>query len=223
MRHVLSIIALLVLIAGCGAETETPAAVTPEPAELAAVPATGDEQPAPGGALSDTLTAENLPEALFLTIEVAEFGAIKVKFHAQDAPRNVTNVANLAIKGFYDGLAFHRIIPSFVVQGGDPKGDGTGGPGYTVEAEMKRKHLKGSLAMARTGDQVNPERRSSGSQFYLCLEALPQLDAGGYTVIGDLVEGMDVLERIGAVQTSGPPLDRPVEPVVMTRVYVTTD
>ncbi|MFO7637697.1 MAG: peptidylprolyl isomerase [bacterium] len=195
MKRLLLLATALILLAGCGV---TKGRLVKKPVE-----------------------ADRLPADLYLTIEVAEFGTIKMKFHTQDAPQNVTNVANLAIKGFYDGLAFHRIIPGFVVQGGDPKGDGTGGPGYDVVAEIGRKHHKGSLAMARTGDQVNPERRSSGSQFYLCLDALPNLDAGGYTVIGDLVEGMDVLERIGAVRTGQ--MDRPVEPVVMKRVYVTTE
>ena len=176
---------------------------------------------APRGTIVNTpVNADRLPADLFMSIAVRDYGTIKVKFHTQDAPKNVTNVANLAIKGFYDGLTFHRIIPGFVVQGGDPAGDGTGGPGYDVDAEIKRKHRKGSMAMARTGDQINPKRRSSGSQFYLCLEALPQLDAGGYTVIGDLVEGMDVLERLGQVRTA--PGDRPVEPVVMEKVTVTT-
>jgi len=223
VKHVLTSFALLALLAGCGGDTDSPGAAQPAaPADAAAVeqPAT-EVAPETDGIISDTLSADNLPERLFITINVRDHGTIKVSFHTQDAPKNVTNVANLAIKGFYDGLTFHRIIPGFVVQGGDPRGDGTGGPGYTIDAEIKRKHLKGSMAMARTGDHVNPERRSSGSQFYLCLDALPQLDAGGYTVIGDLVEGMDVLERLGQVRTG--PGDRPVEPVVMERVLVTTE
>ncbi|MFO7675490.1 MAG: peptidylprolyl isomerase [bacterium] len=166
------------------------------------------------------LDAARLPRDLYLNLDVQDFGRMKVKFHTDDAPVNSANVANLAIKGFYDGLTFHRIIPGFVVQGGDPSGDGTGGPGYDVPAEIKHKHLKGSLAMARTGDQVNPQRRSSGSQFYLCLEPLTQLD-GAYTVIGDLVEGLDVLQRIGQVETDA--ADRPVKPVVMKSVTVTTE
>jgi cyclophilin family peptidyl-prolyl cis-trans isomerase len=218
MSRILTALVLFALLAGCGGKAEAPAAETPTRPDTPAV-----ESPAPavpGTALTDTLTAAGLPANLFLTIKVKDHGTLKVKFHTEDAPKNVTNVANLAIKGFYNGLTFHRIVPGFVVQGGDPQGDGTGGPGYTVEAEIKRKHLKGSLAMARTGDQVNPERRSSGSQFYLCLQPLAQLD-GAYTVIGDLVEGLDVLERIGAVATG--PMDRPTVPVVMESVHVTTE
>jgi cyclophilin family peptidyl-prolyl cis-trans isomerase len=193
VKHLLLTAALLGLVAGCGAPK--------------------------GTILNAPVDPGRLPAELYLNIEVGDHGTMKVRFHTKDAPVNSANVANLAIKGFYDGLTFHRIIPGFVVQGGDPQGDGTGGPGYDVQAEIKRKHLKGSLAMARTGDQVNPQRRSSGSQFYLCLEPLAQLD-GAYTVIGDVVEGMDVLERIGAVATGAG--DRPLKPVVMNKVTVTT-
>lgn len=168
--------------------------------------------------LKDTLCADKLPRDLFLVIDVADYGRMCVQFYPQDAPHNVANVANLAIKGFYNDLTFHRIIPGFVAQGGDPAGDGTGGPGYDVRAEIKRLHTKGAMAMARTGDAVNPERRSSGSQFYLCLEALPQLD-NQYTVIGQLIWGWDVLERLGNVPTGE--ADRPLRPVVMREVYVT--
>lgn len=221
MKNVLTALCLLGLVVGCGGtEPEQPAEqpTATETEAPAAAPAETTEQE--GGALTDTLTADNLPENLYFNIQVKDYGTMKVKFHTGIAPKNVTNVANLGIKGFYDGLTFHRIVPGFVVQGGDPKGDGTGGPGYTVEAEINAKHLKGSIAMARTGDQVNPERRSSGSQFYLCLQPLPQLD-GGYTVIGDMVEGSDVLEALGKVKTGA--MDKPVEPLVMEKVWVTTE
>ncbi len=221
-------IAALALVFGCGGQQpEQPTEPTAAPEDTVEIAPAGEtpdstatEATETEGALKDTLTSDNLPEDLYFNIEVKDHGSIKVKFHTKDAPLNVTNVANLAIKGFYNGLIFHRIVTGFVVQGGDPKGDGTGGPGYTVEAEIKHKHLKGSIAMARTGDQVNPKRRSSGSQFYLCLEALTQLD-GAYTVIGDLVEGMDVLEVLGKVKTG--PRDVPVEPLVMESVFVTTE
>ncbi len=221
MNRALAVIALMALVLGCGGqEPEQPSAPPgTEPTEDTTIIETADTTET-GGVLKDTLTSDNLPEDLYFNIKVKDYGTIKVKFFAKDAPKNVTNVANLAIKGFYNGLTFHRIVPNFVVQGGDPKGDGSGGPGYTVEAEIKHKHLKGSVAMARTGDQFNPERRSSGSQFYLCLEPLPMLD-GKYTVIGDLVEGMDILEQLGKVETGL--RDLPVEPVVMESVTVTTE
>ncbi|MDL1873338.1 peptidylprolyl isomerase [Deltaproteobacteria bacterium PRO3] len=122
-------------------------------------------------------------------------GSIRVKLFAKEAPLSVTNFVQLAKGGFYEGLTFHRVEPGFVIQGGDPDGNGTGGPGYTVPAEIGQPHLKGALAWARTGDQVNPERRSSGSQFYITLEATPFLD-GGYTVFGQTTEGMDVVAQI---------------------------
>ena len=97
--------------------------------------------------------------------------------------------------GFYNNLAFHRVVPSFVVQGGDPEGTGRGGPGYTVPAEINLKHVQGALAWARLPDQVNPQKRSSGSQFYITLENVPNLD-GDYTVFGKTVSGMDVVKKI---------------------------
>lgn len=112
-----------------------------------------------------------------------------------DAPLSITNFQQLADGKFYDGLTFHRVEPGFVIQGGDPVGNGTGGPGYTIPAEIKHKHLKGALAWARTGDAVNPKRRSSGSQFYITLEATPFLD-NQYTVFGQVTTGMDVVENI---------------------------
>ena len=98
-------------------------------------------------------------------------------------------------KGFYNGLTWHRVVPDFVIQGGDPDGTGAGGPGYTVPAEIKEKHLRGSVATARTGDDVNPQRASSGSQFYICLEPQPGLD-GQYTVFGGVIKGMDAVDQI---------------------------
>ncbi len=124
-------------------------------------------------------------------------GAIRIALAADKAPKTVSNFKELAGKGFYDGLTFHRVVPGFVAQGGDPQGNGTGGPGYTVEAEIVPglKHVAGAVAMARQGDQVNPERRSSGSQFYICLADAPHLD-GAYTIFGQVVEGMEAVLKI---------------------------
>ena len=109
----------------------------------------------------------------------------------------MANFIKLAKKGFYDGLTFHRVIPGFVAQGGDPAGDGSGGPGYTIKGEFTengvnntQKHVKGAVAMARTGI---PD--SAGSQFYICLDAQPALD-GKYAVFGQVVKGMDYVEQI---------------------------
>ena len=97
-------------------------------------------------------------------------GTMKVMFYEKDAPNTVDNFIKLSKSGFYDGLTFHRVIPDFVIQGGCPRGDGTGGPGYTVPAEIvypELFHKRGALAAARQGDEVNPQRNSSGSQFYI--------------------------------------------------------
>lgn len=144
-------------------------------------------------------------------------GTIRIEFFASDAPNTVASFIELADAGFYDGIKFHRVVPSFVVQAGDPetrelsadevrevtarqaKGDvrpgepyiGAGGPGWTMKAEISgRKHLKGTVAMARSR-----ALDSAGSQFYICLEPQPGLD-GQYTVFGQVIEGMDVVESI---------------------------
>ena len=124
-------------------------------------------------------------------------GDIECDLYEKEAPLSVTNFKTLADGGFYNGLTFHRVVPNFVIQGGDPDGTGSGGPGYTIPAEINpaHKHDKGALAWARTADQVNPERRSSGSQFYITLEPTPFLD-GQYTVFGQTLKGQDVVEKI---------------------------
>jgi peptidyl-prolyl cis-trans isomerase B (cyclophilin B) len=156
----------------------------------------------------------------YLNIKVTAYGTMKIELYNRDAPRNVANVTRLAESGFYNGLTFHRLIPGFMIQGGDPNGDGTGGPGYTVPAEIERKHERGSMAMARQGDNVNPKKRSSGSQFYICFAPTPQLD-GQYTVIGRLVEGWEVLDSLERTETGAN--DRPLTPIVMEQVFVTAD
>lgn len=122
-------------------------------------------------------------------------GDITCSLNAEVAPLSVTNFIQLAQGGFYDGLTFHRVVPNFVIQGGDPQGTGTGGPGYTVAAEISLPHEQGALAWARLPDQVNPKKRSSGSQFYIALEKIPYLD-GEYTVFGKTIDGMDVVKKI---------------------------
>ncbi len=124
-----------------------------------------------------------------ITLENGE--DIRVELFPADAPKTVENFVTLAKKGFYDNLTFHRVVPGFVVQGGDPKGDGTGGPGYTVPAEFnQQKHVRGSLAMARS---QHPD--SAGSQFYITYGPQPHLD-NSYTVFGKVVSGMEAVDRI---------------------------
>ena len=122
-------------------------------------------------------------------------GDIVAQLDAGAAPQTVNNFVFLAQEGFYDGLTFHRVEPGFVIQGGDPAGTGVGGPGYTVPAEIQLPHVEGAIAMARRGDQVNPTRASSGSQFYITLAPTPFLD-GAYTAFGHVTEGMDVVQSI---------------------------
>ena len=133
-------------------------------------------------------------KAYVATISTAK-GDIVVQLDASAAPQTVNNFVFLSREGFYDGLTFHRVEPKFVIQGGDPLGNGTGGPGYTVPAEIRLSHVEGAIAMARKGDQVNPTRASSGSQFYITLAPTPFLD-GGYTAFGRVIEGMDVVKSI---------------------------
>ena len=146
------------------------------------------------------------------TLHTSE-GAIELELYPGEAPKTVENFTKLAGEGFYDGLTFHRVIPDFMVQAGCPRGDGTGGPGYTFEDEFNE-HLvdRGALAMANAGPNTN------GSQFFIVTaEACPWLD-GKHTVFGQVTEGMDVLDRIEAVPTDG--RDAPLEPVGIVTVTV---
>ena len=124
-------------------------------------------------------------------IALEKGGEIRIEFFPEDAPKTVENFVTLAKKGFYNGLNFHRVVPDFVVQGGCPKGNGTGGPGYTIKAEFnKQKHVRGTVAMARS---QHPD--SAGSQFYICYGNTPHLD-NQYTVFGKVVSGMELVDRI---------------------------
>ncbi len=119
-------------------------------------------------------------------------GSFTILFDPSVAPNHVANFVSLAKKGFYDGTTFHRVIPNFMAQGGDPTGTGTGGPGYSVKAEFNAtKHERGTVSMARRGDDVN----SAGSQFFICFKATPSLD-NQYSVFGKVVDGMDVVDKI---------------------------
>lgn len=128
------------------------------------------------------------------TIQTAK-GNIVADLYPKDAPQHVNNFVFLAREGFYDGLTFHRVEPGFVIQGGDPLGNGTGGPGYTIPPEIGLKHSKGALAMARRGGPADTTP-SSGSQFYFTLAATPFLD-GQYSVFGQATEdSMAVVQQI---------------------------
>ena len=124
-------------------------------------------------------------------IEMENGGRIVIEFYPLDAPNTVDNFIKLAKKGYYNGLTFHRVEKGLLIQGGDPNGDGRGGPGYTIKAEFNsQKHIAGTVAMAR-----RQEPDTAGSQFYICLVPLPSLD-GKYTVFGQVIEGMDVVNKV---------------------------
>ncbi|EKD41914.1 MAG: peptidylprolyl isomerase A (peptidyl-prolyl cis-trans isomerase) [uncultured bacterium] len=131
----------------------------------------------------------------YIALIKTDKGDINCELDPKAAPLGVTNFIQLAKGGFYNGLTFHRVVPNFVIQGGDPQGTGSGGPGYTIPAEIGLKHVKGALAWARLGDEVNPQRSSSGSQFYITLEATAFLD-GAYSVFGHTIAGEDVVAKI---------------------------
>jgi peptidyl-prolyl cis-trans isomerase B (cyclophilin B) len=140
-------------------------------------------------------------------------GAIALELFPDDAPKTVDNFVKLARDGFYDGVIFHRVIPDFMIQGGDPTGTGSGGPGYQFEDESNdQKVVRGALAMANAGPNTN------GSQFFIVTtEAAPWLD-GKHTVFGRVTDGMDVVDAIAEAPRNES--DRPREDVVMERVEV---
>ena len=142
-----------------------------------------------------------------------EKGDIDVDLFTSDAPRAANNFLDLARKGFYDGVIFHRIVPGFVIQGGDPTGTGRGGPGYQFPDEpFKGEYMRGTLAMANAGPNTN------GSQFFICLADLAGKLPKNYTIFGQVTKGLDVVDMIAAGRTGAQ--DRPVEPVKMTKVTV---
>jgi len=143
-------------------------------------------------------------------------GAVSVELYPDDAPKTVDNFTRLAREGFYDGVIFHRVIPDFMVQGGDPTGTGSGGPGYQFEDESNEHRVeRGALAMANAGPNTN------GSQFFIVTaQACPRLD-GKHTVFGRVTSGMDVVDRISAVPRDA--RDRPRDDVTLERVELQPD
>ena len=156
-----------------------------------------------------------------VTIEMEDGGTIKAELYPEIAPNTVNNFVSLINKGFYDGVIFHRVIPGFMIQGGDPKGMGTGGPGYSIKGEFTRngfkndlKHERGVLSMARA---MAPN--SAGSQFFIRHKNSPHLD-GQYASFGKVLEGMEVVDAIA--NTRRGPNDKPLTPQVMKKVIVET-
>ena len=149
---------------------------------------------------------------------------VVIEFYDDAAPLTAANFKKLASRRFYNGTTFHRVFPLQMVQGGDPlskdknaNGIGTGGTGYTLPPEIGRKHITGAIAAARLPDKINPARVSNGSQFYIALAPMPNLD-GQYTVFGRVIEGLDVLNAISQLRTDTN--DSPVERAVIQSVHI---
>jgi peptidyl-prolyl cis-trans isomerase B (cyclophilin B) len=147
-----------------------------------------------------------------------------IAFYDADAPQSTANFKKLVQDGFYKKTTIHRVFPNYLVQGGDPLSKrkdrtviGTGGPGYTLRAEIRRKHLRGSVAMGRLPDNVNPTRLSNGSQFYVCLQPIPSQD-GQDTVFGQVIAGLEALDEISRLpaDSNANPLDR----IEIGRTYI---
>ena len=154
-----------------------------------------------------------------VTIELENGQVMRGELYPEKAPNTVNNFIALANGGFYDGLTFHRVIPGFMIQGGCPKGNGTGGPGWNIKCEFARngvanpiKHTRGVISMARAMDP-----NSAGSQFFIMHQDAPHLD-GDYAAFGHVVSGMDVVDEIAAVATDWN--DKPRTPVVMEKVEI---
>lgn len=150
-------------------------------------------------------------------------GVIAIALDEQAAPQHAENFRKLVKKNYYDGQGVHRAVPNHLIQMGDPRSKhenaravwGLGGPGYTIPAEIKLPHRRGSVGMARLGDRLNPTRQSNGSQFYICLKPMPELD-GDYTVFAHVVGGLDFADAIS--RTSADDNDAPMSKVAITGV-----
>ena len=153
------------------------------------------------------------------TITMENGGVISGELYPDKAPESVRNFIDLCNHNYYDGLIFHRVIPGFMIQGGCPKGNGTGGPGWNIKGEFAQngvanpiKHTRGVISMARAMDP-----NSAGSQFFIMHQDAPHLD-GGYAAFGHVVSGMEVVDEIAAVATDWN--DKPRTPVVMEKVEI---
>ena len=171
---------------------------------------------------------ENIKKKPIVTIEMEKGGIIQIELYPEKAPETVKNFISLINKGFYNGLTFHRTIPGFMIQGGDPEGNGTGSPGYSIKGEFSENgvenpipHVRGVVSMARS---MMPD--SAGSQFFICTDDSEHLN-GKYAAFGIVIKGMEVVDEIAKTRVItrspfGGGKDRPVEPPVMKKVTVDT-
>lgn len=199
-----ALVCLMVSLLACGQNNDSDSEADATSVQTADRDTTSEQSKKP---LADVPPADRLnyydspppmtidPSKKYIATIHTQKGDIVLELDAFYAPQHVNNFVFLARQGFYDGLTFHRWEPDFVLQGGDPQGSGAGGPGYLIPAEIGLPHVQGAVAMARKSDAVNPEKKSSGSQFYITYRATPFLD-GEYTVFGRVVEGFDVVQQM---------------------------
>jgi len=210
---------LVLAFTACGGDDEQPAASsTATPEDTGGEQGSGctpAERPVPKDARFEQPKQRLAPGKTYVATVTTNCGAFEITLDSKRAPRTGGSFKSLADKGFYDGLGFHRIVPGFVIQGGDPKGDGSGGPGYSVVEAPPRtlKYVKGVVAMAKTGIEA---AGTSGSQFFVVTG-----DAGlppEYALVGKVTQGQEVVDKIGVVPVS--PDEQPVEPIVIESVAV---
>ena len=203
----------------CGGDDEQPAASsTATPEDTGGEQGSGctpAERPVPKDARFEQPKQRLAPGKTYVATVTTNCGAFEITLDSKRAPKTGGSFKSLADKGFYDGLGFHRIVPGFVIQGGDPNGDGSGGPGYSVVEAPPRtlKYVKGVVAMAKTGIEA---AGTSGSQFFVVTG-----DAGlppEYALVGKVTQGQEVVDKIGVVPVS--PDEQPVEPIVIESVAV---
>lgn len=205
----LSLVMILATI-GCGAQT--PSAVSSEPPNKD-TPQTQNN--------TSTPTSKNNP---VVTITMANEEQIKVELYPDVAPNTVKSFISLVQKGFYNGLIFHRVIPGFMIQGGDPNGTGTGGPGYSIKGEFTNngfvndlKHERGVISMGRTSQSKD----SAGSQFFIMITTYPSLD-NDYAAFGKVISGMDFVDKIVNTPRGAKAKDKPNQDQVMKSITVDT-
>lgn len=228
-RHPLLLLALALFLiaAGCGVDQGKTsngqgaggggqATATPSPSPSPSPSPAATESPEEEG--PELLGPEKHPE---VTMELSNGEVIKIELYPEVAPNTVNNFISLVQQGFYDGLIFHRVIPGFMIQGGDPDGTGMGGPGYSIPGEFsengfdnKLKHKRGVISMARTNA---PD--SAGSQIFIMVEDAPSLD-NKYASFGAVIEGIEAADEIVAQKRDA--RDKPLEPISMTKVTVDT-
>jgi peptidyl-prolyl cis-trans isomerase B (cyclophilin B) len=211
----------LLAAAGCGGDDEEPAssAATPTPEDTGGEQATGCEsagKPAPKDVKLKKPKERLDPGKTYVATVRTNCGDFEIKLDAKHAPKTGASFKSLVDEGFYDGLGFHRIVPGFVIQGGDPKGDGSGGPGYTVvEAPPENlQYTKGVVAMAKTAIE---DPGTSGSQFFVVTGEDAQLPPE-YALLGKVTKGQDVVDLIGVAPVQ--PDEQPVDPIVIRSITI---